>query len=203
MKKKISSVIITTLSIALTLLVVVSFIYTALYSGKSIVTVTITFACNLVTTFALIAIVNQFDDNNKKKFNWKQILLFDIGLIIAGLAFGIYKMIESHIGSDYRVIHYVGTRFIMFYVITAIMALVYTVNIFRDVFKSKYHCKKKTIAIDGKDVLVNVFIKTNYKGEILKVEIESELDGRILSAKGIDETEVTEEFKQLYMERAS
>ena len=189
MKKKIGSVIITTLSIALTLLVVTSFIYTAMYSGESIVTVTITFACNLVTTFALIAIMNQFDDNNKKKFNWKQILLFDIGLIIAGLVFG--------------VMHYVGTRFIMFYVVTAILALVYTVNIFKDVFKSNYHCKKKTITIDGKDVLVNVFIKTNFKGEILKVEIECELDGDILSAKGINETEVTEEFKQLYIKRAS
>ncbi len=203
MKKKIGSVIITTLSIALTLLVVASFIYTALYSGESIVTVIITFACNLVTTFALIAIMNQFDDNNKKKFNWKQILLFDIGLIIAGLVFAVYKMIESHVDGDYRVMHYVGTRFIMFYVITAILALVYTVNIFKDVFKSNYHCKKKTITIDGKDVLVNVFIKTNFKGEILKVEIECELDGDIVSAKGINETDVTEEFKQLYMKRAS
>lgn len=167
-------------------------------------TLVLQLVCGMVVLFAckkgLNIMMNHLDEENKPKLTWKKLVLFDAVLVIVGVLLAISKMIEN-----YRGYGAVGARFHsginvyvgLYYIVILIMAIICTVKVFQGIFKSQYSYEKKIISIDGKDIPVNVFVKSNYKGEILTVEAECETSGEKLVAKGVDENEAVENLKRM------
>lgn len=167
-------------------------------------TLVLQLVCGIIVLFTckkgLNIMMNQLDEENKQKLTWKKLMMFDAVLVIVGVLLVISKMIEN-----YRGYGAAGARFHsginiyvgIYYIVILIMAVICTVKVFYGIFKSQYSYEKKIISIDGKNMPINVFVRKNYKGEILTVEAECEISGEKLVAKGVDENEAVENLKRM------
>ena len=143
--------------------------------------------CYIAGWGGLRLMMAQFEEKNEKKMNWKQYLLFDAVLIIIGIVFLGLFLTGIDLGS-YKTIPF----FCFCYLLCLVFAIFGTCSMLAEIFRNRYIYAKKKIKIDEKEFDVDVFTKVNYKGNIVKIEVGTEIGEKRLTAEGADEAEATE-----------
>lgn len=144
--------------------------------------------------WGLNLMIPQSEDGDKRKLPHRKLFLFDAILVIIGAILLILVLFNVINMSDQ-----IGMMYFCFsYLLILILAIGNTCIMVADAFKKKYIYTKKTLEIESKEIDIDIFTVVNYKGNVVRVEIESEIDGRKIVAQGFDEAEATEKFVALY-----
>jgi hypothetical protein len=146
--------------------------------------------------WGLNLMIPQSEDGDKKKLPHRKLFLFDAVLVIIGaillvlVLFNVIDMSEK-IGMMY---------FCFSYLLILILAIGNTCIMVADAFKKKYIYSKKALEVDGKEIDIDIFTVVNYKGSVVKVEIESEINGVKVKGSGMTEEEATDRLKEMMAE---
>ncbi len=144
--------------------------------------------------WGLNLMIPQSEDGDKKKLPQRKLFLFDAVLVIIGvilLVLVLFKVIDMS--------ETIGMMYFCFsYLLILILAVGNTCIMVADAFKKKYIYTKKTLEVEGKKIDVDIFTVVSYKGNVVRVEIEAEINGEKVKAQGLDEAEATKNFVAFY-----
>ncbi len=158
----------------------------------------------LVCQKLLHLMIDQVENNGKKKMTVRQIFLFDAILVIVWVVLAVSKVVENYRGYDATGanIHRSAnlTLFFWFAIIT-VLAIGYTIEVCHKAFKKKYRYEKRKlrVIINGREAILDgeVFEARNYKGEMTWVEVVVYLGEEKVCATGDDETEAIEKLGEI------
>ncbi len=144
--------------------------------------------------WGLNLMIPQSEDGDKKKLPQRKLFLFDAVLVIIGvilLVLVLFKVIDMS--------EKIGIMYFSFsYLLILILAVGNTCIMVADAFKKKYIYTKKTLEVEGKTVDIDIFTVIDHKGNVVRVEIEAEINGEKVKAQGLDEAEATKNFVAFY-----